>query len=282
MHELPPIYVAVVLYRTAISDSPTCTSLRQCLASVPGLASRLQILLVDNSPKPQATLEALPSIYLHDGMNPGLARRYNEALRRAEAAGCRWLLLLDDDTTLVASFFEQLLAQLDILEDQPRVVAIVPRLVRGEQLLSPHHPSFQEVSFRLDVSSSGEMSGLVRVFNSGAALRVSALRRIGGFDERFWLDSLDHATFHALQELGGRIVLLNCSLSHELSTGAQSPARHRNQLAAETAFYRLHGTTNERSRRRNFLLRQTLKALGHGRCAEGIRLLRTAMTAGRA
>lgn len=275
------MFVATVVYRKAMRESAAVCSLRNCLAGSPRLASRLRILLIDNSPEPQAVPSELAADYLHDGANPGLAARYNAALRLAAEAGCAWLLLLDDDTTVSTWFFDELLREIGALGGRDEVVALVPRLVSGDTLLSPHLPPFRESTFTIGGESRGEISGLVRVFNSGSALRVSAVQAMGGFDERFWLDSLDHATFHALQQGGGRIVLLDVSLAHELSVGGQTTARRRNQLAAETQFYRLHGSPEERRRRWKFLLREAWTAFGAGQVREGVRLLRTAAKAGR-
>lgn len=48
----------------------------------------------------------------------------------------------------------------------------------------------------------------LRAFNSGAVVRVSAIREMGGFATEFPLDYLDQATFAELQERGGRVFLL--------------------------------------------------------------------------
>lgn len=278
-----PVLVVVVLYRTSIAASETCASLLECMRARPQLGALLNILLIDNSPEAQALPLAFAAEYLHDGHNPGLASRYNEAMGRAVTSGAGWLLLLDDDTTLSASFFDHLLQNLDEVQGRQEVVAIIPRLVGGEHLLSPHLPAFREPTCSLHAHSHGLLTGLIRVFNSGSTLRVGALEAIGGFDERFWLDSLDHDTFHRLQQGGGRILLMDVSLPHALSVSDPGhlhdparAARRNNQLVAETDFYRLHGTPEERRRRRNHLLREAWTALRAGLLAESGRLLRTA------
>jgi GT2 family glycosyltransferase len=99
--------------------------------------------------------------------------------------------------------------------------------------------------------------GLIRVYNSGAVLRMSALREIGGFPEEYWLDYLDHAVFHRLQAAGGKVFVMEARLAHEMSihqpnkeANPAHAARQANQLAAEVRFYREHGTAQEQRRHR--------------------------------
>jgi hypothetical protein len=91
------------------------------------------------------------------------------------------------------------------------------------------------------------LTARVSAFNSGAAVRVSALQR---FPERYWLDFLDHAIFHELQAAGGRIWLLQSQLEHRLSTqrlgDEASLDRYRNVLQAERDFYREYGSFADR------------------------------------
>ena len=60
----------------------------------------------------------------------------------------------------------------------------------------------------------------MQAFNSGAVLRLSALDEIGGFDESFPLDYLDHTTFRQLQRKEHSVYVLHSTLAHELSVSA--------------------------------------------------------------
>ncbi len=279
------IFAVLVLYKMAPTASPSYCALRQALASRPGLQARMDVLVVDNSPEAQRLSASSFGRYVHDGTNPGLARRYNDALKQAVAAGATWLLLLDQDTGLTPAYFDQLEALADSLAGDPHIVGILPRLVAGERLLSPHIPEFRRSPYRLHLGVAGLLGGLIRGFNSGAMLRVAALQAIGGFPEQYWLDYLDHATFHRLQATGGEFFIMDVSLDHELSIhradkhdDPANAARHRNQLAAQMLFYEEHGSPEERRRNRLDLMSRAWDSFLHLRFAECGRLLEAAMS----
>jgi len=276
-----PIAAIVVLYKMSVADSPSYRTLSAALRERPELAAKIDLLVADNSPEAQPLPVDFSGRYLHDGTNPGLAKRYNEALGAAAAAGAIWLLLLDQDTTLTEAYLAELETLAERLADEETIVAIVPKLMAGGRLQSPHLPRFLRTDFALDRSSYGVAGGLVRVYNSGALLRVSAVQGIGGFPEAYWLDYLDHATFHQLQARGGAIYLMDAALEHEMSiyrpdkhADPGHAARRRNQLSAEVRFYREFGSLQERLRHRGSLAWEAARSMSKGRFAEVARLLR--------
>ena len=279
------ISAVLVLYKMSAEASPSFRALQEELRCRPALAQRTDVLIVDNSPQAQALPAGSMGRYMHDGANPGLARRYNEALAQAVAAGATWLLLLDQDTRLTPEYFGHVEVLAESLADDLHVVGLLPRLVAGERLLSPHLPEFGRSAYRLHLGVTGHLGGLIRAFNSGAILRVSALQAIGGFPERYWLDYLDHATFHRLQKTGGEFFIMDVSLEHELSVHRadryRDPAnaeRHRNQLAAQMLFYEEHGTAEEQRRNRRKLVSQAWSSAIRLHMSEARRLLDAAFS----
>jgi GT2 family glycosyltransferase len=283
---LKPIQVIVVVYRIPIAASPTYRTLRAAIGAHPALAETINLLVCDNSRTPQTPPDDFLGRYLHDGTNPGLAARYNQALSQAVADGATWLLLLDQDTELTVAYLDELVTLSTTLAADANIAAIVPKLMEGPHVRSPHLPVFRGGSSAIqpvDPAAHGPFDGLLRVFNSGALVRVAALQAIGGFPEAYWLDSLDHATFHRLQCRGGCIYIMEAQLEHEMSIhrpdkhrDPANAARHRNQLAAENLFYREHGSPAERIRHRLSLLIDALRSLRHGHPAEALRLLHAA------
>ena len=274
------VLAVVVLYGMTWETSPSCRTLFEALKDWELASGLIDVLLVDNSATACAPPAEVACRYVWDGSNPGLARRYNEALAEALRTGARWLLLLDQDTTLSAAYVEEMLRLTEELAGREDVVAIAPRLLEGGRLQSPHAPQYRP-AIALRDESHGLQEELLRVYNSGAALRVAAVKRAGGFPEAYWLDYLDHAVFHRLQAAGGRVWLMRARLEHEMSVHRadkqQDPAhaaRHRNQLAAEARFYREFGTVLERRRNRRDLLRRAAGAWRRGRFAEAWRVLR--------
>jgi GT2 family glycosyltransferase len=275
----------LVLYGRELAASPTYRALRSAMEEQPAIAATLELMVADNSPEPQTMPTDLAVRYVQDGTNPGLAKRYNLALRAAMEAGCTWLLLLDQDTSLTREYLAELVELSARLAAQQEIVAIVPKLVVQGGLASPHLPCYRTPAFVLDLSSQGEQPGEIRAYNSGALLRVKAVEAIGGFPEAYWLDFLDHATFARLQAQGGRIYLMAAQLEHEMATS--NPDRYKNPafvrrqqigFAAEVRFYHEHGTLRERIHNRFDMLYRAAGSAKHGAFGEAWRLARAALS----
>lgn len=231
----------IVLYKTEAADSVALQSLRDCLRT---LGDGIDLLLYDNSPVSTSFLkedwQRGNLRYIHDPRNEGLATAYNSALREASKNHHTWLLLFDQDTKVDAGFLNALRDQL-ASELPGEVCAVVPRLVQGDTFISPTCvQGMREVALEADVS--GVYLSRIQALNSGACLRVAAMEAIGGFPAEYPLDYLDHAVFFRLQQAGGRVVVLGCTLQHRLSLlnlqPEMSPTRYRLLLSAERHFIR--------------------------------------------
>ena len=264
---LDRVQCVVVLYRMALQESETFQSLGAALREYPALAGRISLLIYDNSPEPQAA--ELPEDYFakasyqHDPLNGGLATAYNHALRVAEEAGDKWLWLFDQDTTVLPELIPASFAAID--RTPPfEVCGIVPRLVQDGVMLSPvvvHRFRY----LAMDEVFSGLNPKWLTALNSCACLRVSALRAIGGFPPQYWLDFLDHAVFHRLHKQGGRLLVLDVTIPHRLSTNnlrkESSRSRFDNLLAAEWQFVRETGWGGGSMIHRVRLLKRAVRTL---------------------
>jgi len=236
------ILVVLVLYQVNASGSPALKSLVQALG-VTGLASQFRLLIYDNSPFRSFVTDAmpLPSSYIHDPANSGLTGAYNTALRLAEKEGHEWLLLLDQDTLITASYLKELLLRLFELASNRHCVALAPRLLAKNETISPARVLRGGRLLPVDKTLSGITPWEIVALNSGALLRVSAVRALGGFNPEFWLDYLDHWIFNRLHHAGYLVYVMDAELQHKLSVRnmADMPiARYKNILLAEGRFYR--------------------------------------------
>jgi GT2 family glycosyltransferase len=262
---MKPILAILILYRMQLVDSPTYRTLRAALDADPAIGEALTLVVADNSPEAQAMPEGFAGRYIHDGGNLGLAQRYNEALALAEAEGSPWLLTLDQDTTLTLAYLQELLQLSRTLGDRKDIAIIAPKLATVGRILSPEPPTFDGGEKRVPSDATGVLGANLFAYNSASLVRVSALRSIGGYPARYWLDYLDHATFRILQRAGWRVYVMCAVLEHDLSQESpesRSLTRTWNILTAEARFYREYGTRQERFWHRIALLRQMI---GHGR-----------------
>ena len=122
--------------------------------------------------------------------------------------------------------------------------AIVPQIAAGGKQLSPNYFQFGAIPRWYRTGYVGVPEEPVFAFNSGAMLKVEALRQVGGYDPRFWLDDSDALIFSKLHEHGKRVYIAgDIQVEHEFSMKdmqkRMSTARYRNALFAETAFWDL-------------------------------------------
>ncbi len=268
-HSPCSILAVVVLYNCELAQSQSVSSLLTILNENSGLAKHFSLVLYDNSPQPQShtIAAAFPVHYVHDPANGGLAPAYNFALGRAESEEREWLLLLDQDTSPTRDFILELVQAAKTLQARTDVAAIVPKLlVNGivhspaipfiaqmrRQFLAPKQPIGDEVV--------GVLDQFMCAYNSGSALRVSAVRAVGGFPREFWLDFLDHAVFHALSLNGYRVYVMQATLTHDASYAdidSMPLWRLHNVLLAQTLYVKRSGNFLDRLLYRIWLLRHS-------------------------
>jgi len=239
------VMVVIVLYRIAPKESPAFKSVMAARQAFGPDAGDVRVLLWDNSPMAGAG-EALPEgvAYFADDSNSGLATAYNRALEWAQLHGAEWLLTLDQDTAVPAEFFEKMAAAAVESSRYSGIGAVVPQIAAGGKQLSPNWFQLGAIPRWYRSGYTGLPAEPVFAFNSGAMLRVDALKQVGGYDLRFWLDDSDAMIFSKLHEHGKRVYIAgDIQVEHEFSMkdmqGRMSAVRYRNALLAETAFWDL-------------------------------------------
>jgi GT2 family glycosyltransferase len=262
-----PILAVLVLYGRIPSVSQSLRTLITILDANPDLAKHFSLVIYDNSPQPQnpEITDKIPVLYRHDRTNPGLASAYNFALAHAEKERHEWLLLLDQDTLLTQEFIVELIECMNSLRNQEKVASITPKLLVRGKIYSPAAHFIDQLRHQYRRSNHavtreivGVQPGRMGAYNSGATLRVWALRSIGGFPKDYWLDYLDHAVFHALSVHGYLIYVMRVEIEHDASQAAVTgvPAeRQRNLISAQTRFVRQTGNFIDRLLYRVWLLR---------------------------
>jgi glycosyltransferase involved in cell wall biosynthesis len=236
----------IVLYGRAPADSPAYVSLLEARAELPAHDGEVSILLWDNSPSPVARLHLPDGIaYHHDPRNPGLAAAYNYALELAERNGSEWLVTLDQDTTVPCDYLASMAATVRIRSEISRVAAIVPQIAVGRKRLSPYYFAANCIPRWYPRGFHGAPRQCVAAFNSGAMIRVKALRQIGGYDLCFPLDQSDTEVFRKLHQYGKLVYIDGAfQLHHEFSMmdlgDRMTVDRYRSALQAESAFWDLH------------------------------------------
>lgn len=239
------IFAVIVLHKAIPENSASFASLRASPATVSDSLVQLKVLLYDNTPGSQE-IGPLPAgvLYSAAGQNVGLAEAYNKALELAEADACDWFLTLDQDTALGSDFLSRIANIARQVENTPSIAAIVPQITGDGRLLSPNWFLGGAIPRWFRKGYTGVPSHATFAFNSASTIRVTALRQIGGYNPWFWLDNSDAYMFRQLHRHGKSVFVAGeIEVDHSFSMmnmqARVTPARYRNILLAETAFWDL-------------------------------------------
>lgn len=237
------ILIVVVRYRTPLEESETIRTLAECLAEHAETQRSFSTLVWDNSPVGQSVAELpMQMEYQHSSENVGVAGAYNYAMEYAEDRGFGWLLLLDQDTRLPHGFLTAMHEHARRLDAEESIAAVAPTVLMRGAPVSPKIISRWGGATDPAPSFAGPVFEELIIMNSGMLLRVSALRRIGGYSMDFWLDFSDRYVCHMLAKHGyGAWLAGELRLEHDVSimagAGATSMARYEILMGAQDAYF---------------------------------------------
>jgi GT2 family glycosyltransferase len=234
------ITMVVVLYKQKLEDSKTFQTLKQTLFLQKKHVKDIELILYDNSPVSQEynplEYEGITISYRHDPSNQGIVAAYNYAWTCAKKNESQYLLLLDHDTELTSDYIDNVLNLPMVAKD---VVAIVPKVVSENTMISPVYSTSLR-PLQGEKPGDGIQEKPVMAINSGALIKVEFLNQIGGFNQNFPLDYLDHWLFYEIYAKGFKVMVLNVSLEHELSVmdyNRVSLDRYKSIIDSESNFY---------------------------------------------
>lgn len=151
-----------------------------------------RLYVVDNSPVPNTelvkALEAWPQVrYVPMDGNQGISRAANRVLELAAADGYDWLLTMDQDSQFMPGGFADFAAHL------PEAQARYPHMYA--YCATNTSDIIREVTEMFSTPETGITSGMI--------VDVSKARQVGGFDEDYFIDYVDHEYCYRCVRGGG-------------------------------------------------------------------------------
>lgn len=232
----------IVLYNCKLEDSKTLISLVNNYHENPLAFEKFKLIIYDNSLNYQSINITIPFQfeYIHDPSNKGLAAAYNYALNDAINESIGWLLLMDQDSCVPRDFIDTLMLNIAEIQNTNSVIAVVPKVRSKNKFISPARVFFGGARRPINMRHRGVYKYSVHPIGSGSVIRVSFLQNIEGFNELFWMDSLDRWLFHTIETMGGQVFVSDSIIDHELSTmdfdKFVSKTRYFNIMKYETIF----------------------------------------------
>ena len=221
----------LVLYKTTLKESTTFETLSKLLRHD---ILQKQLFIYNNSPEIPITSDC--GIIQIASKNEMLVGAYNAGLQHAQDHGFRWIILLDQDTEITASYID---AVNTFINDPKNAIAAVPTIQNNNRILSPFWYNPNKGPFA-NKSHQPKHNECLTAFNSGVILQVEFILSIGGFNSQYPLDYLDYWYFHKIYLLKQEVTILHATLTHSLSVlnyrDNMTKARYKSLLAAEKQF----------------------------------------------
>jgi hypothetical protein len=208
------VIAVIVLHNCEIRNSKTIESLKNALAYT---KLDLRVIVWDNGINNQKLCINSDFIYIHSNTNVGVAMAYNYALDFAIDNNFNGLLLFDQDTSIPNTFFSDLQNEIVYSDFINQIAAIVPRIYCNEYCFSPSMVLMGGIHRPIPSNHIGIYPKEVFSINSGTLLNIDFLKKLGGFNELFWLDSLDRWLFKEIYNNNGKVFVSNSKVEHDLS-----------------------------------------------------------------
>lgn len=203
-------FAVVVLYNTFVNDSITINNLRKIHSH------SINIIVVDNSTKDLNNEEETKVNgwnYLAMNGNVGLSKAYNCALDylKDEEGIVIWF---DDDTNVTQEYFDELEQNAKKFKDHDIFVPVIQG--QDGRYWSPNEARFFK-NKQIKTCSQTIPNDKINAINSCMAVRLTVYDKYR-YDERLFLDQVDHNFFYDQRRLKRKVKILNVVIHHNFST----------------------------------------------------------------
>jgi len=211
--------------------APGTRSVAACIVSYnPGPEARLtlcsvlpqvsKVFVIDNASKPESevTLTGLCAEFgialIANKDNIGVAGAYNQAASMAMSQGYEWILLMDQDAVAPVGLVQQLMRGVDRWGGTRLPAVLCPLSILS---IESDPSGYQSVVRGADMA-------VASCLNAGSIVNLAAWEAVGGYDEDFFVDYVDHDFCFRCRQHGWEVVQV-CGAVMVHSSG--SPTRHR-------------------------------------------------------
>ena len=169
-------------------------------------------MIVDNY-STDGTQEYLDSIkvsnitVIKNEKNYGIAQALNRGVEFAEKSGYQWVLTMDQDSMISENMISEMRKVYSLLskQDMLQVVSLAPIIL------------YEGNDFAASSTTSERYYEKIAVITSGNLVKISAIKEIGGYEEKLFIDSVDFDFCLKLKEKGFKILVCNNAImNHSL------------------------------------------------------------------
>jgi len=204
-------------------------TITRCISSLlPQIEKEDKILVIDNA-SDDDTLEVMNNLGLDSieiiswNKNFGVGKAYNTGLNKAISEGYQWLFLLDQDSVCDPKCFEILRSEANRIRQINVKLGCLFPTVKSKLYPEINHWPFMWTGYTYSAAvkaRTNRKTGLPMVdssITSGTLYNVKALKRVNGFNEKYFIDFIDHECHINLKIAGFKSFwVTDAVLLHEL------------------------------------------------------------------
>lgn len=152
--------------------------------------------------------------------NRGISKAYNHLVSLALKDGFKWIVFLDQDTMLPLDFYYKYFDSVSEIKQSSHKMA-VPVVKSGQHILSPFIYKNYRSRFLKESPSLINLNNHSAI-NTGILIDCNYFNKIGGYNEKLFLDFCDHDFFDKLRGFDNTISVINTELKQDFSTNTNT------------------------------------------------------------
>lgn len=158
--------------------------------------------------------------YFSFNENRGISKAYNHLVNLALKDGFKWIVFLDQDTMLPLDFYLKYIDSISEIKQTSQKIA-VPVVKSEQHILSPFIYKNYRSRFLKEVPSFINLKKHSAI-NTGVLINCNYFNKIGGYNDKLFLDFCDHDFFDKLRGSDNKICVINTELKQDFSTNTNT------------------------------------------------------------
>ena len=174
-------------------------------------------------------------------VNLGIAKALNQAMKWAVNRKYDWVWTFDQDTQAPSNMFASFEKAYNHLKNKYKIGMIAPNYfdIHSETYYVPIHNSFAPRSSAINRYAEAEDENILvitekaSVISSGSLISLSAFRVVGKFEEKFFIDWVDHDYCLRIYQRGFVVILLRQAvLKHAMGKATKHRLLHKSVITS--------------------------------------------------
>ena len=205
--------IILVVYNTRLKDAESFQSVKKMRVD----ATSLDLFVYDNSLLSQRIGKhiGIDITYKHDPENSGVSKAYNTGAAHAQKQQKKWVLLLDQDTTLPPTILEDYERA---ITENPQIHLFVPILYLNDgKIFSPCTYRFKRGFYPDKIAAGINSFDRLSPVNSGIMVNINAFNKVGGYNAEVKLDFSDFQFIERFRSVYPNFYVLDTKCQQDFS-----------------------------------------------------------------